>query len=205
MKLLYGILLLGLSSVLVIGQTMQISFSQNATNETGLLPIPEFEPQDSISNFEDRGFGELREPEPEPVSDRIATQIELEPSESGLEDYYDVSNFALNTMETTELCPTGNCDFELDGGQMFGAFTPVERMLSGKLSVDTGESRRIMNLLASWQTVEERGGEDGETVQYIEGTLGIGREEFNPDFEYRINGTMTSDGDNYLVALHGER
>ena len=78
-------------------------------------------------------------------------------------------------------------------------------MLSGKLSVDTGESRRIMNLLASRQTVEERGSEDGETVQYIEGTLGIGREEFNPDFEYRINGTMTPEGDNYLAALHGER
>jgi hypothetical protein len=132
-------------------------------------------------------------------------QIELEPSESGLEDYYDVSNFALNTMETTELCPTANCDFELEGGQMFGAFTPGERMLSGKLSVDAGESRRIMNLLASWQTVEERESEDGETVQYIEGTLGIGREEFNPDFEYRINGTITSEGDNYLVVLHGER
>jgi hypothetical protein len=153
---------------------------------------------------EDGSFGELREPETEPVTDRIATQIELEPSESGLEDYYDVSNFALNTMETTELCPTGNCDFELEGGE-FGAFTPGERMLSGQLRIDTGESSRIMNLLASWQTVEDRGGEDGETVQYVEGTLGIGRGEFNPDFEYRINGTMTSDVENYLVALHGER
>ena len=78
-------------------------------------------------------------------------------------------------------------------------------MVSGKLRIDNGESSRIMNLLASWQTVEERGSGDGETVQSIEGTLGIGREEFNPDFEYRINGTMTSDGENYIVALHGER
>ena len=108
-------------------------------------------------------------------------------------------------METSELCPTGNCEFELEGGQLDPAFTPGERMFNGKLNIDTGESRRIMNLLASWETIEERGGEDGETVQYIEGTLGIGRDEFNPDFEYRINGTMTPDGDNYLVALHGER
>jgi hypothetical protein len=61
-----------------------------------------------------------------------------------------------------------------------------------------------LSLLASWQTVEETESE-GETTQYIEGTLGIGREEFNPDFEYRINGTITSEGDNYLVVLHGER
>ena len=62
-----------------------------------------------------------------------------------------------------------------------------------------------MNFLARWETVEERENEDGETVQYIEGTLRIGRDESNPDFEYRINGTMTPDGDNYIVALHGER
>ena len=109
------------------------------------------------------------EPEPEPVTDRIAAQIELEPT-PGLEDYYDVSNFAFNTMETSELCPTGNCDFDLEGGQLFPSFTPEDRLLSGKLSVDTGESRRIMNLLADWQTVEERESENGETVEYMEGT-----------------------------------
>ena len=71
-------------------------------------------------------------------------------------------------------------------------------MFSGKLSIGTGESRKIMNFLGIHN-------EDGETVQYIEGTLRIGRDESNPDFEYRINGTMTPDGDNYIVALHGER
>jgi hypothetical protein len=40
MKLLYGILLLGLSSVIVMGQTIQISFSQNATNDLGTLSEP---------------------------------------------------------------------------------------------------------------------------------------------------------------------
>lgn len=140
------------------------------------------------------------------VSDRIAAQVEFEPNEVlGMEDYYDVSNFAFNTMETSELCPTGNCEFDLEGGQLDPAFTPGERMFHGKLNIDTGETRRIMNLLASWETIEERGGEDDEAVQYIEGTLGIGRDEFNPDYEYRINGTMTPDGENYIVALHGER
>jgi hypothetical protein len=63
-----------------------------------------------------------------------------------------------------------------------------------EMSVGTGEIRKIVNL-----------GEDGEAEQYIEGTLGIGRVEFNPDHEYRIDGTMTSEEENYLVALHGER
>lgn len=31
--------------------------------------IPEFEPSDSVSNFEDRGFGNFREQEHEPGKD----------------------------------------------------------------------------------------------------------------------------------------
>jgi hypothetical protein len=48
-------------------------------------------------------------------------------------------------------------------------------------------------------------GEGGEKIQVIEGTLGLGRDVINPEFDYRVNGTMTSDGSNYIVALHGER
>jgi hypothetical protein len=205
MKLLYGILLLAASTVLVMGQVVQISFSQNTTNETGLLPIPEFEPRTDVGDIDNSNLGTVtREPEPEPASDRIAAQIELEP-EGVLEDYYTVSNFAINTMEASELCPTGNCDIDLEDGQMNPAFTYGERLLFGKLRIDTGESSRILDLSTSWETVEEREGANGETVQYIEGTLAIGQDVTSSEFEYRINGTMTQDGDNYLVVLHGER
>jgi hypothetical protein len=206
MKLYLALQLLGLLSMLAGGQIFQESFSQNATNDTGLLPIPELQPRDDTSESDDSNLGTFSEPERQPVTDRIAAQIEFEPNdEILLDDYYAVSNFAFNTLETSELCPTGSCEFDLEGGQLDPEFTPGERIFTGKLSVDTGESRRIMNLFSSWETVEERANEDGDTIQYIEGTLGIGRDEFNPDYEYRINGTMTSDGENYLVALHGER
>jgi hypothetical protein len=122
----------------------------------------------------------------------------------GDQGYYDVSNFALNTMETSELCPTGNCEYDLEGGQLNPDYAG-NRTFSGKLRIDDGESTKIMNLLASWHTIEEREDENGELTKYIEGTLGIGREEFNPDFEYRTNGTMTPDGENLALALHGER
>jgi hypothetical protein len=62
-----------------------------------------------------------------------------------------------------------------------------------------------MDVFAPWETVEERSGEDGEQIQMIEGTFGIGRNPIDPEFDYRINGTMTSDGSNFIVALHGER
>jgi hypothetical protein len=207
MKLFPTFQVLGILSILIVGQTMQYSFSQNMTDEMKkLLPIPKLEPRTDIGDSDNSNLGTVtREPDAEPATDRIAAQIEFEPHEVlGDQDYNVVSNFALNTMETSELCPTGNCEFELEGGQLNPAFTPGERSVVGKLRIDTGDSTKIMNLLASWQTVEETEGE-GETTQYIEGTLGIGQEEFSPDFEYRINGTMTSDGENYLVTLHGER
>ncbi|MGI9012476.1 MAG: hypothetical protein ACR2F1_15000, partial [Nitrososphaeraceae archaeon] len=52
-------------------------------------------------------------------------------------------------------------------------------------------------------TVEERESADGETVQVIEGDLGIGRDEFSPENKYQINGTLTTDGDDYLLAIKG--
>lgn len=108
-------------------------------------------------------------------------------------------------MESSELCPTGNCEFELDGGEMGPAYTPGERILTGKLRIDTGDSSKIMNVFAPWDTIEERTGENGERIQFIEGRFGLGRDVINPEFDYRVNGTMTSDGDNYIVALQGER
>ena len=51
--------------------------------------------------------------------------------------------------------------------------TPGERLLTGKLRVDVGESTKIMNLFSTWQTVEERE-QNGEQVQLIEGTLDAG-------------------------------
>jgi hypothetical protein len=69
MKLLHSILLLGLSFVLVIGQTMQYSFSQNTTNETGLLPIPEFGPGTDVGEGDNSNLGTVTtEPEPGPYN-----------------------------------------------------------------------------------------------------------------------------------------
>jgi hypothetical protein len=206
MNLFLTSILLALLLILVPGQVLQYSFSQNATNQTGLLPIPELQPRDESVDSDGEDTGTISEPEPEPVTDRFAAQIEFEPNEDlGLEDYYEVSNFALTVMESSELCPTGNCEFELEGGEIGPQYTPGERILTGKLRIDTGDSSKIMDVFGPWETIEERTGEDGETVQVVEGTFGIGRNPIDPDFEYRINGTMTSDGDNYLVALHGER
>ena len=44
---------------------------------------------------------------------------------------------------------------------------------------------------------------NGELSQMIEGMLSIGRDVFNPQFEYDLNGTLTKDGDGYLLQVLG--
>ena len=131
-------------------------------------------------------------------TNRFEARIGLEPTKD-LEGWYDVSKFAL-TVIPSELCPTGNSKYELEGGQMDQEYIPRERTLSGKLNIISGDSTKIMNVYATWQAFEER-----EKIQFIEGTFGIERDISNPEFDYRINGTMTSVGDNYVLVLQGEK
>ena len=48
-----------------------------------------------------------------------------------------------------------------------------------------------MNLSSTWKAVEgiER---DGETVQVIKGTLTLGKGSSTPEYQYKINGTLST-------------
>ena len=174
--------------------------------EAQTIPIPEFKPK--APEVQDNGGGQ-QEPQAElepPGPSDFAMKVQLEPTNNEfLEDYYDVTNFAIATSNSSELCPTGNCEFDLDGGQMGSEVSPGERNLNGKLRVDEGGSTRILNLNADWQTVEERE-QDGERVQVIEGTLNVGRGEqiyVNPEYQSQINGTLVPDGDGFILEAQG--
>jgi hypothetical protein len=131
MNIIQVSLLFAVLSVFLAVQMGNPSYSQTAANETGPLPIPELKPKAPTSD------SETEETEPqlptEPITDRFAAQIEFEPTED-LEDFYDVSNFAMTVLESSELYPTGNCEFELEGGQIGPQYTPGERILTGNLA-----------------------------------------------------------------------
>lgn len=174
--------------------------------EAQTIQIPEFKPK--APEAQDNGGGQQEpqaEPEPPGPSD-YAMKVQLEPTDNEfMEDYYDVSNFAIALSNSSELCPTGNCEFDLDGGQMSSEISPGERNLNGKLRVDDGGSTKILNLNAYWQTVEERE-QDGEPVQVIEGTLNLGRGDeiySTPEYMSTINGTMVPDGNGFIVEAQG--
>lgn len=180
------------------------SLSQYPANAQ-TIPIPEFQPK--TPEFGDNGSGQIEqeaEPEPPRPTD-FAMKVQLEPHEEKfLRDmgYYQVSNFAIATSNSSDLCPTGNCEFDLDGGEMSNEIIPGERQLTGKLRVNTGESTKIMDLFATWQTIEERQ-QGGEEIQIIEGTFDAGNDPVNVEYQSQINGTLVSDGNDLIFEAHG--
>ena len=52
------------------------------------------------------------------------------------------------------------------------------------------------------QESEERQ-QNGETVQVIEGTLDTGTDPVDPEYQSEINGTLTPDGSDRILEIHG--
>jgi hypothetical protein len=133
----------------------------------------------------------------------LEAKIQLVPHENEfLDDYYQVSDFVFALSNSSRLCPSGNCEYELEGGTMQAERIPGERSLAGRITIDTGEIEKARELRTSWKTVKELE-KNGENVKVIEGELEIGISQFLPDNEYKINGTLTTDGDDYLLEVKG--
>jgi hypothetical protein len=138
-------------------------------------------------------------------SQELIAKIQLVPHENEfLDDYYQVSDFVFVLSNSSQLCPSGNCEYELEGGTMQAERIPGERSLAGRITIDTGGIKQAMEMRTSWKTVEEIE-KNGENVQVIEGTLELGISQFRQDNEYKIRGTLTTDGENYILEVKGTR
>jgi hypothetical protein len=168
-----------------------LSLSLDGFSQT--LQMPEFHSNSNIDKSEIKRN----------TQEELATKIQLVPHQNKfLDDYYQVSNFAFVLSNSSQLCPSGNCEYELEGGTMQAERITGERSLAGRITIDTGDYKNMMELRASWKTVEEIE-KNGENVNVIKGTLDLGTSQFNPENKYQINGTLTKQGDNYLLEIKG--
>ena len=168
-----------------------LSLSLDGFSQT--LQMPEFHSNSNIDKSEIKRN----------TQEELATKIQLIPHQNKfLDDYYQVSNFAFVLSNSSQLCPSGNCEYELEGGTMQAERITGERSLAGRITIDTGDYKNMMELRASWKTVEEIE-KNGENVNVIKGTLDLGTSQFNPENKYQINGTLTKQGDNYLLEIKG--
>ena len=128
----------------------------------------------------------------------IVMKVLLEPHENKyLKDWYQSSNFAFIAGNTSKL-------YELEDGVMAEALVPGERTLTGIFKFDTGVSKKLMNLSSTWKAVEELE-RDGETVKVIEGTLTLGKDSSTPEYQYQINGTLSTNDDDYILEIKGKK
>ena len=168
-----------------------LSLSLDGFSQT--LQMPEFQSNSNIDKSEIKRN----------TQEELATKILLVPHQNEfLDDYYQVSNFAFVLSNSSQLCPSGNCEYELEGGTMQAERISGERLLAGRITIDTGDYKNMMELRASWKTVEEIE-KNGENIKVIKGTLDLGTSQFNPENKYQINGTLTKQGDNYLLEIKG--
>src|SRR5919112_2081624 len=120
------------------------SLSMNGFSQT--LQMPDFKSNSSTDKSE---INDNTQPE-------LIAKIQLVPHENEfLDDYYQVSDFALVLSNSSQLCPSGNCEYHLEGGTMQAERIPDERSLAGRITIDTGESKTMLEVRASWKTVKE--------------------------------------------------
>lgn len=133
----------------------------------------------------------------------LTATIQLVPHENKyLDDYYQVANFGFVLSNSSQLCPSGNCKYELEGGTMQAERISGERSLTGRITIDAGDSKYMIELHASWNTVKELK-QNSVNVQVIKGILDLGTSQFNPENKYQINGTLSKHGENYLLEIKG--
>ena len=132
-----------------------------------------------------------------------------------MEDTYTIDNFEMSTSNESQICPTNNCKFELNDGElhknMFSSnIYPMKGILRVGIPEGSGDMRyKVYDMSVDFkifETLEKL----NKVTHYISGTIYIGNDAISSEFKYEIiNGTLTfenSDEDsNVILNLIAER
>ncbi len=80
---------------------------------------------------------------------------------------------------SSQLCPSGNLSMNLKVELCKPKEFQVKESLAGRITIDTGDSKKAMEFLASWKTVEELEKNDAN-IKVIKGILDLGTSQFSP-------------------------
>ncbi len=149
------------------------------------------------------GFGQNETPSNQDKD--VTLKMQLKPN-TIVKGVFDVTGFQFSATNSTALCPTTSCEYELiDGQSLFHFATDYEKILVGTIKIDTGESTQLKRMKTYLQAIEGRETDDGKTIQVLIGRLDIGIDEFNPEYSFSVNGTQTTIGDNLILDLKGTK
>lgn len=189
----YSILLLLLCLAII-----PVVYSTNNILQSYGLEIPAVESQDDSANT-NSAQSNLNNVTTN-NSEEFALQAILEEHENPyLADtgYYEVDGFGLNLSPNSTLCPTNNCEFDLEDGQL-APFLSGSYLFTGLLKIgveeEEGTRSKIMDLKAQLDITETLENDDTRT-EYVTGDLSITSSSRSSGSSGSSGSTSSSDSD----------
>ena len=143
-------------------------------------------------------------------TEQINLKAEMKPHSNQFmpEGYFEIKKFGFVPSDGSEICPPNNCKYTVEDGQLSPGYNGGYSF-SGKLKVTTQEGDVKKSKFYDFNTSLDKVSEEernGETLQFLEGTFGLGKDTYNPDISYYItNATLKVDDKNPILTIQGER
>jgi hypothetical protein len=137
--------------------------------------------------------------------DQITLKAQMKPDEFLADNgYYQVKKFGFVASNNSEICPSNNCKYTVENGQLRSNKVTGGYVFRGQIKVTTEESDVKKSKFYDFRVNLDKTGEEernGETLQSLGGTFGLGQ-----DITYDItNATLKVDDKNPIITIQAER
>ena len=135
--------------------------------------------------------------------EKVTVKAQLKPT-GLLDGWYDIKKFRLGVSDGSEICPSNNCEYRVEGGKIFALGDNDNYRANGKLKVTIPEDGSSKSTLYPLGLTMDKTGEveaDGNTLEEFDGTFEIG-----PRITYTItNATLEVDKKSPILTIQAER
>jgi hypothetical protein len=124
--------------------------------------------------------------------------------DSLLTGWYDIKKFRLAVSDGSQICPSNNCEYTVEGGKIFSLGDSSSYRADGKLKVTIAEDGSSKSTLYPLGVTLDKTGEEesnGQTIGKFAGTFEVG-----PHITYQVtNATLELDKKSPVLTIQGER
>jgi hypothetical protein len=140
----------------------------------------------------------------------LSMQVQLQPHENEFlaeDGWYEVDSFQMTANNAQELCPTNNCQYDIENGEFSTNSYTGGYVFDGQLKVSVTEGDSTSSKFHEMRADLGKSGSEetpSGTTEILDGDIGFGENIFMPDFEYQVvNGTLEVDEQSPVIFLQG--
>jgi hypothetical protein len=144
-------------------------------------------------------------------TERITLKAEMKPHSNQFmpEGYFEIKKFGLVATNGSEICPLNNCKYGVENGEFSPNTYSGGYTFNGRLKVTTQEGDVKKSKFYDFRVDLDKSSEEernGEVLQSLEGTFGLGKDTYNPEISYDItNATLKVDEKSPVLTIQAER